>query len=85
MSVIKTKIENKVIVGDVVSDKMDKTIAVKSMRIEKHKRYGKFIKKYTVFKAHDEKNEAKEGDKVEIVSFRPISKTKRWQLNKIVK
>lgn len=78
------KIVKKRIIGKVISDKMDKTISVKSERIVKHPKYGKFIKKYTVFKAHDEKNEAKIDNNVEIISIRPISKTKRWELNNIL-
>lgn len=72
------------VVGEVVSDKMEKTISVKIFRTVKHAKYGKFIKKTSVFKAHDEKNEAKIGDKVKIYETRPLSKTKRWKLSEIV-
>lgn len=68
------------VVGEVVSDKMNKTISVLIYRLERHKRYGKFIRKTSVFKAHDEKGEAKIGDRVKIVETRPMSKTKRWKL-----
>lgn len=72
------------VVGEVVSDKMDKTISVKIFRRVRHSKYGKYMKKTSVFKAHDEKNEAKAGDKVRIQMTRPLSKTKRWRLMEIV-
>lgn len=72
------------VVGEVVSNKMDKTIAVLIYRMVKHKKYGKYLKKTSVFKAHDEKNEAKIGDIVKIYETRPLSKTKRWALSEIV-
>lgn len=72
------------VVGMVVSNKMQKTISVEVTRIVKHKKYGKYIKKSSVFKAHDEKSEAKVGDVVRIVETRPLSKTKRWKLAEIV-
>lgn len=70
------------IVGEVVSNKMDKTISVLVWRSLMHKKYGKVVKRSSVFKAHDEKNEAKVGDRVLIVQTRPLSKTKRWKLVK---
>lgn len=72
------------VVGEVISDKMDKTISVKIFRRVRHDKYGKYLKKTSVFKAHDEKNEAKHGDKVRIQMTRPLSKTKRWRLMEIV-
>jgi len=72
------------VVGEVVSNKMDKTISVKIFRRVRHEKYGKYLKKTTVFKAHDEKNEAKPGDRVRIQMTRPLSKTKRWRLMEIV-
>ena len=72
------------VVGEVVSDKMDKTISVKIFRRVRHEKYGKYMKKTSVFKAHDEKNEAKQGDRVRIQMTRPLSKTKRWRLIEIV-
>jgi len=71
--------------GFVISDKMDKTISVKCEKLVKHPQYGKYIKRSTVFKAHDDKNEAGVGDEVEIMETKPLSKTKRWRLIKIVK
>lgn len=73
------------VVGHVISDKMSKTISVEIFRSVRHKRYGKFIRRSTIFKAHDEKEVAKEGDLVKIFETRPLSKTKRWVLGEVVK
>lgn len=70
------------LVGSVISSKMNKTISVEVTRLVKHEKYGKYIKKTSVFKAHDENNECAEGDKVLIKESRPLSKTKRWLLIK---
>lgn len=70
--------------GVVVSDKMQKTISVQVFSLVRHNKYGKFIRKSSVFKAHDEKGEAKAGDKVRIFEGRPFSKTKRWVLAEII-
>jgi len=72
------------VIGQVVSNKMDKTIAVVTYRMVRHNKYGKYIKKTSVMKAHDEKNIAKIGDTVKIFESRPLSKTKRWVLAEIV-
>ena len=69
--------------GRVISNKMDKSIVVKIERRVKHPVYGKYVSKTTKIKAHDEKNECNEGDKVTIAESRPISKTKSWTLVKI--
>ena len=71
-------------VGLVVSDKMDKTITIAIERQVKHPIYGKFVKQTTKLKAHDENNEAGEGDVVRIQETRPMSKTKRWRLVEVV-
>ena len=71
-------------VGLVVSDKMDKTITVAIQRQVKHPIYGKFIKKTTKLKAHDENNDANDGDTVRIMETRPLSKSKRWRLVEVV-
>ena len=71
-------------VGQVVSDSMEKTIAVQIFRMVRHAKYGKYMKRTSVFKAHDEKNEAKVGDQVRICETRPLSKTKRYKLVEIV-
>lgn len=73
----------KVLVGKVVSDKMDKTIVVVVETYKKHELYHKRIKSTKKFKAHDENNEAKIGDTVRIVETRPLSKDKRWRLTAI--
>ncbi|EGF13267.1 MAG: 30S ribosomal protein S17 [Dialister micraerophilus] len=70
--------------GTVVSDKMDKTIVVAVERKVPHKKYKKSINTTTKFKAHDENNECRIGDVVRIVETRPLSKDKRWRVEKIV-
>jgi small subunit ribosomal protein S17 len=71
-------------IGKVVSDKMDKTIVVAVETKVRHPLYGKYIKRTTKFKAHDEANEAKLNDRVMIMETRPLSKDKRWRLVKII-
>lgn len=71
--------------GVVVSDKMDKTRVVSVSWHTTHPRYRKVLRRSTRFYAHDEKNEAHLGDKVEIMETRPMSKTKRWRIVRIVK
>ncbi len=70
--------------GIVESDARDKTIKVRINRLVRHPKYGKQLKRKTVLHAHDEKNEAKVGDRVEIVECRPISKTKSWRLSRLI-
>ena len=70
--------------GVVVSNKMDKTIAVKVERRLKHPLYGKFVKRSKKFIAHDEENACNIGDRVRIVETRPLSKMKRWRLVEII-
>jgi len=77
-------VKHKELVGEVVSDKMDKTIVVEVQRRVRHPRYKKVITKYKKFYAHDEKSEAGLGDRVRIVESRPLSKLKRWTLAEIV-
>lgn len=72
------------VTGQVISNKMNKTIGVEVFRLVKHAKYSKYVKRSSIFKAHDEKNEAKIGDHVVIAASRPLSKTKRWTLVKIV-
>lgn len=72
------------VTGEVISNKMQKTISVKVTHMVKHAKYGKYMKASSVFKAHDEKNEAKVGDVVRIHETRPLSKTKRWSLTTVV-
>ena len=73
-----------VMVGIVTSDKMAKTRRVEIPRMVRHPKYGKYIRRRTVCHVHDENNESEMGDKVEIVESRPMSKTKRWSLLRVV-
>ena len=72
-------------VGEVISDKMDKTIVVKTITRVPHPLFGKIIKQVKKFHVHDEKNEAKIGDRVSIMETRPLSRLKRWRLVEILK
>lgn len=76
--------KRKVRIGKVVSDKMDKTIVVAIETLVRHPLYKKTIKRTTKFKAHDENNECKVGDRVSIMETRPLSKEKRWRLVEII-
>lgn len=71
-------------IGKVVSDKMDKTIVVGIETLVRHPLYGKSVKRTTKFKAHDENNECRIGDKVKIMETRPLSRDKRWRLVEII-
>ncbi len=75
----------KVRVGEVVSNKMDKTIVVRTVTRVPHPKFGKITKHIAKFHAHDEKNEAQIGDRVSIMETRPLSKTKRWRLVEVLK
>jgi len=70
--------------GEVISDKMNKSISVLVYRKVPHPKYKKYIKTSSVFKAHDEENKAKKGDQVRIFETKAISKTKRWKLLELV-
>ncbi|MCB0351958.1 MAG: 30S ribosomal protein S17 [Bdellovibrionales bacterium] len=70
--------------GVVVSTKMNKTIVVSISRQVKHRTYKKFVRETKRYHAHDERMEAKEGDTVQIVETRPMSKLKRWRMQKII-
>lgn len=71
-------------IGEVVSDKMDKTIVVAIKENEKHPLYGKIMKRTYKLKAHDENNTCGIGDKVKVMETRPLSKDKRWRLVEVV-
>jgi small subunit ribosomal protein S17 len=71
-------------VGIVVSDKMEKTVVVKVSHLVKHTEYNKYIKRSVKYKAHDETNSCKIGDRVQIIESRPLSKDKRWRINQIL-
>ena len=74
----------KVMVGKVVSDKMDKTVVVAVETSVRHKMYNKIVKRTYKLKAHDEANECKIGDTVKVMETRPLSKDKRWRVVEIV-
>jgi small subunit ribosomal protein S17 len=78
------EIKQKIRVGNVVSDRMDKTVIVKVEMPKRHPLYKKTIKRVVKFKAHDAKNECKLGDTVKIVETRPLSKDKRWRVIEII-
>jgi len=81
----KPKPHHKEVVGEVVSNKMAKTIVVKVIRKKAHPFYGRVVAKSKKFYAHDEKNEAHIGDVVRIEETRPLSKLKRWKLVEVVR
>ncbi len=68
------------LVGQVVSDKLDKTVVVRVERLVKDPRYKKYVRRYSKFMAHDEDNACALGDRVRIIEHRPISKRKRWKV-----
>jgi small subunit ribosomal protein S17 len=76
--------QRRVEVGVVTRDKMNKTRRVEIPRLVKHERYGKYIRRRTICHVHDEQNESRLGDTVEIMETRPLSKTKHWRLLRVV-
>ncbi len=74
----------KVLIGEVVSDKMDKTVVVRVERTYRHPMYGKVVKTHKKFYAHDEENQCRIGDIVKIMETRPLSKLKRWRVVEIL-
>lgn len=74
----------RVLTGKVVSDKMDKTGVISVLSIKQHHLYGKVLKRTKKYKFHDDNNEAKEGDLVEIIESKPYSKDKTWRLLKVI-
>lgn len=80
-----TETNQRTLTGTVVSNKMDKTIAVVVERLVKHPQYGKYVRRSTKLLAHDEANACQEGDVVAIAESRPLSKRKAWRLVEIVK
>jgi small subunit ribosomal protein S17 len=76
--------ERKVRTGTVISDKMDKTVVVKVQTLKEHPKYKKHVRQSTRFKAHDEQNQCKVGDRVRIMETRPLSHDKRWRVVAIV-
>ena len=84
VATMKNRGKRKQMIGTVVSNKMDKSIVVLVERLVKHRLYKKYIRKRSKFSAHDEKNTCQVGDKVLITESRPLSRTKKWRLSKIV-
>jgi small subunit ribosomal protein S17 len=78
------KSTKRTLVGVVVGDKMDKTRVVVVERRLAHAKYGKYMTKRAKYKAHDEKNEFRVGDKVEIIESRPLSREKRWRIERLL-
>ena len=78
------KIHKRRMIGVVTSDKMTKTRVVLVERRLAHAKYGKYLNSRTKYKAHDEKNEFKTGDRVLIVEARPLSRDKRWRVEKLI-
>ncbi len=68
------------LVGQVVSDKLDKTVVVRVERLVKDPRYKKYVRRYSKFMAHDESNSCSIGDRVQIIEHRPLPKRKRWKV-----
>ncbi|MDQ7823189.1 MAG: 30S ribosomal protein S17 [Candidatus Eremiobacteraeota bacterium] len=84
MEETKARGRRKIRIGKVVSNKMDKTVVVLCERQFAHPMYKKIIKRNSKFKAHDEKNECNEGDRVKIMETRPLSKEKCWRVVEIL-
>ena len=78
------KSTKRTLIGVVVGDKMDKTRVVVVERRLAHAKYGKYMTKRAKYKAHDEKNEFRVGDKVEIIESRPLSREKRWRIERLL-
>ncbi|MGB3095941.1 MAG: 30S ribosomal protein S17 [Candidatus Deferrimicrobiaceae bacterium] len=71
-------------VGVVMSDRMNKTVVVRVERFVLHQRYKKYTRLRSTYKAHDEQNEYRSGDTVEIIETRPLSKEKRWRVSRLI-
>jgi small subunit ribosomal protein S17 len=74
----------RLLTGKVISNKMQKTVTVAVERLVKHPTYGKYVRRTTKLQAHDENNECREGDMVEIQECRPLSRHKAWRLARVV-
>ncbi|HIC90001.1 MAG TPA: 30S ribosomal protein S17 [Anaerolineae bacterium] len=77
--------QRKQLVGTVTSDKMDKTVVVEVERRRRHPLYGKVVRTWKRYMAHDEHNECREGDVVRILEARPLSRRKRWVVTEIIR
>jgi small subunit ribosomal protein S17 len=76
--------QRKRLVGIVTSDKMDKTVVVEVATTKRHQMYGKVVRRVKKYKAHDESNDCHEGDRVQIIESKPISRHKRWSVVSIL-
>ena len=85
VEIVKRENRRKFLQGTVVSDKMNKTRVVQVKWVTKHSKYHKVVRLASKYKAHDEKNETKEGDVVRIMEARPLSKDKRWIIMSVVR
>jgi len=81
---MKTRGTKRQVIGTIVSNKMDKTVVVVSERLVKHPMYKKYVRRQHKFMAHDTGNECAIGDRVLITESRPLSKTKRWRVSRII-
>jgi len=79
-----TRNTRRTLVGTVISDKTDKTITVRVERAFRHPKYGKIVRRHKKYRAHDEAQVACMGDRVEITATRPLSKTVRWRLERVL-
>jgi small subunit ribosomal protein S17 len=77
---VKNRGMRRTLIGQVVSDKMDKTVVVRVERLVQDPRYKKYVRRFSKFMAHDEENACGVGDRVRIVEHRPLSKRKRWKV-----
>lgn len=84
MAEAKKHSNKRVLQGVVASDKMDKTVVVRVTRYYKHSLYNKFIHRSKKYHVHDERNECRKGDVVQIIESRPLSRNKRWRVKTIV-
>lgn len=78
------KLHKRTLIGEVVSDKMDKTVVVSVQRVTTHSLYRKTIRVSKRYKAHDESNDCRSGDRVEIIECRPVSKDKKFRVARII-
>jgi small subunit ribosomal protein S17 len=81
---VKNRGLKRILVGTVVSNRMDKTVVVRVERLVQDERYKKYVRRYSRFMAHDEANACDVGDRVRIIEHRPISKRKRWKVQSTV-
>ena len=81
---MKTRGIKREVSGTVISNKMDKTVVVQVERLVKHPMYKKYIRRRNKFRAHDKDNACQIGDRVTLIESRPLSKTKRWRLVRVV-